>query len=262
MFINNNKNIHKAHEIFKIKETEKETKDNNTFENLKQETNYKGLNIDLSVDTVRESQYISKNFQIGLSYVQIAKSTISETKEILNKMKDLHNKFSNEYHDYIDKDLISREFRSLVRDFTSVSNQLNIDVRENLFYNKNNELIFRVTSPTTENSVLIQKLDINKLNIKNLSLDDSENNSYTIDKINSTLEYITSSEKNINESHEKLSKVNMTDIMSENLLALNSNQNKESIQSLIDLTKNGMIKESNYLSLKNLKKKNIDDLLK
>ncbi len=63
--------------------------------------------------------------------------------------------------------------------------------------------------------------------------------------MNQALDYILLSEKAIKDSEEKLLRVNLTDIMSANLMALSSNENKESIEKLLELTRRGLLKEGN-----------------
>ena len=179
------------------------------------------------MDELTESQYITRNYQIGITYVQIAKSTLSEVKKTILDMKEIFDKCKNE-------------------DNTSFGRELTIDIRENLFYNSNNELVFKVfDSKSLENCILIPKLDANKLNLRNINIKNEINANEAYNKMNQALDYILLSEKAIKDSEEKLLRVNLTDIMSANLMALSSNENKESIEKLLELTRRGLLKEGN-----------------
>lgn len=256
MFINKNSNVIKASSIFGV---------NRNSSNSKKHKNKKepDFRIDHTMDDVVESQYITRNFQIGLTYVQIAKSTLSEVKDTLFKMKDIADKCKSEDNTSFCRESLNISFRKLCAKFDQESSKLNVDIRENLFYNSNNELVFKIFDSTTlEDCVLVPKLDLTKLNLSNINIQNSINAEYADKKMNEVLDYIISSEKNIKISEEKLSKVNLTDIMSENLLALSSNETDNSIKNLINLTKKGIIKDNYTYHIKDMNKKNIDDLLK
>lgn len=256
MFIRNNSNIIKAMGIFGINKTSRDTGSPKN----PQDENFK---IDCLIDDVIESQYITRNFQIGVTYVQIAKSTLSEVKKTILEMKEIFDKCKNESNTSFGRESLNFKFEELCKKFNQDSKKLNVDIRENLFYNSNNELVFKVfDSSSLDDCILIPKLDVNKLNLKNINIRNEINSEQAMKKMNEVLDYILSSEKIMKISEEKLSKVNLTDIMSENLLALSSNENKDSITKLIGMTKQGMIKENYDYCVKDIKKKNIDDLLK
>lgn len=257
MFINKNSNIGKAMGIFNINNTSKDGNKKNTYQN-------NDVKIDFIIDDLFESQYITRNFQIGLTYVQIAKSTLSKTKEIIGEMKKIYDKSKNQTNTSFTRETLNSKFEGLCKEFNKSADKLNIDIRENLFYNSNNELVFKVfDSSTLDECILIPKLDINKLIFRNLNIKNVINAEIANEKMNETLEYILSSEQSIKNSEDKLLKVNLTDIMSQNLLALSSNEDKESIKNLIDLTRKGIIKDGYSYYLNHIKKnKNIDDLLR
>lgn len=256
MFINRNSNIGKAMNIFKVTKTSKDSQN-------KKNLDYKNFKLDCTIDDVVESQYITRNFQIGITYVQIAKSTLSQVKETLFEMKEIFEKCKNESNTSFGRESLNFKFEELCDKFNKESNKLNIDIRENLFYNSNNELVFKIFDSSSLNDcILIPKLDPNKLNLKNINIKNTVNAEIADKKMNETLDYILSSEKAIKSSSDRLLKVNLTDIMSENLLALSSNTNKESIKNLINLTKKGIIKDNYNYQIKDMKKKNIDDLLR
>ncbi len=256
MFINKNSNIFKASSIFGVNRNSNNTKKHKN----KNESDFK---IDCTIDDVVESQYITRNFQIGLTYVQIAKSTLSEIKDTLFEMKDIFDKCKNEDNTSFCRESLNVSFRKLCAKFDQQSSKLNVDIRENLFYNSKNELVFKIFDSTSlEDCVLIPKLDVKKLNLSNINIQNSINAEYANKKMDEVLNYIISSEKNIKISEEKLSRVNLTDIMSENLLALSSNETNNSIKNLINLTKKGIVKDNYAYHISDMKKKNIDDLLK
>lgn len=255
MFINKNSNIGKAMSIFKIN---KPSKDSNNKKNFNKESS-----IDCTIDDVFESQYITRNFQIGLTYVQIAKITLGQAKEILYEMQEIFKKSKNQPNTSFARGALNSKFEGLCKEFNKHTDKLNIDIRENLFYNSKNELVFKVFDSSSLNEcILIPKLDINKLIFRNVNIKNIINADIANKKINETLDYILSSEKSIKSSEEKLLKVNLTDIMSQNLLALSSNENKESIRNLIDLTRKGIIKDGYSYYINHIKNKNIDDLLR
>ncbi len=256
MFINRNSNVGKAMNIFKVNKT-------STDSQKKKDLDYKNFKLDCTIDDVVESQYITRNFQIGITYVQIAKSTLSQVKETLFEMREVFEKCKNESNTSFGRESLNFKFEELCNKFNKESSKLNIDIRENLFYNSNNELVFKIfDSSSLDDCILIPKLDPNKLNLRNINIRNSINAEIADKKMSETLDYILSSEKAIKSSADKLLRVNLTDIISENLLALSSNANKESIQNLIDLTKKGIIKDNYTYHVKDMKKKNIDDLLR
>lgn len=256
MFINKNSNVNKAFSIFGVNRSSNNTKKHKN-------TNDSDFRIDCTIDDVVESQYISRNFQIGLTYVQVAKSTLNEVKNTLFEMKDIADKCKDEDNTSFCRDSLNISFRKLCKRFNQESFKLNIDIRENLFYNSNNELVFKIFDSTSlKDCILVPKLDHNKLNLGSINIQNSTNTKYANERMNEVLEYILSSEKSIKISEEKLSKVNFTDIMSENLLALSSNENIDSIKNLINLTTKGIIKDNYTYHVKDINKKNIDDLLK
>ena len=257
MFINKNSSIGRAMSIFKSK---KVSKDNN---NSKKDSYYKDFKLDVTIDSVVESQYIAKNFQIGLTYVQVAKSTLNEVKGTLLEMMEIFEKSKNESNTSFGREALNFKFEELCKKFNSETDKLNIDIRQNLFYNNNNELVFKIfDSCSLDDCILIPKLSAHKLSLNNINIKNNINAAFAFKRMTYVLDYISYSEKAIKSSEDKLSKVNFTDIMSENLLALSSNQNKESISRLLDLTKNGIIKDNCKNYTKHIKKKDIDDLLK
>ena len=253
MFINKNSNVSKASSIFGVSPVS-----NNTKKNEKQPEH----KIDFLVDDLIESQYITRNFQIGLTYVQIAKSTLAEVKDTIYEMKEILDKCLNQDNLSYWREVLNVKFIKLRDKFHLEANKLNVDVRENLFYNANNELVFKVFDSKFEECILIPRLNPHKFNLMGINISNDINTKIANERINDVLEYILSSEKVIKTSEEKLSKVNLTDIMSSNLVALSSNENKDSINKLITYTKNGLIKSNFDCNSINLKKKNIDDLLK
>lgn len=253
MLINRNSNIIKALSIFKIGKINNSTKGKSSKN--------KGMKLDCVIDEVIESKYISRNFQIGVTYVQIAKSTLTETKNTLLEMKEIFDKCKNQDNTSFTRESLNVKFEELCKKFNTEANKLTIDLKENLFYNNNNELVFRVfDSKDLDECILIPKLDANKLILKGINIKNELNADDAYKKMEKALDYILSSEKLIKSSEEKLSKVNLTDIMSVNLMALSSNQNKESIEKLIEMTRLGLTKEGNTY-LKDIKRKNIDDIL-
>lgn len=255
MFINKNSSIGRAMSIFKSK---KISKDNN-----KKDSYYKNFKLDVTLDNVVESQYIAKNFQIGLTYVQVAKSTLNEVKSTLLEMMEIFEKSKNESNTSFGRESLNFKFEELCKKFNSEADKLNIDIRQNLFYNNNNELVFKIfDSYSLDDCILIPKLSTRKLSLDDINIKNNINAEFAFERMKNVLDYITSSEKAIKSSEDKLSKVNLTDIMSENLLALSSNQNKDSISKLLELTKNGIIKDNCKNYTKHIKKKDIDDLLK
>ena len=189
---------------------------------------------------------ITRNYQIGITYVQIAKSTLSEVKKTILDMKEIFDKCKNEDNTSFGRESLNFKFEELCQKFNKESNKLTIDIRENLFYNSNNELVFKVfDSKSLENCILIPKLDANKLNLRNINIKNEINANEAYNKMNQALDYILLSEKAIKDSEEKLLRVNLTDIMSANLMALSSNENKESIEKLLELTRRGLLKEGN-----------------
>ncbi len=256
MFINKNSNVNKAFSIFNVSKSSNNAKKHKN-------TNDSDFRIDCTIDDVVESQYISRNFQIGLTYVQVAKSTLNEVKNTLFEMKDIADKCKNEDNTSFCRESLNVSFGKLCKKFNEESFKLNIDVRENLFYNSNNELVFKIFDSTSlEDCILVPKLDYKKLNLGNINIQNSTDAKYADERMNEVLDYILSSEKSIKVSEEKLSKINFTDIMSENLLALSSNENSDSIKNLINLTTKGIVKDNYTYHIKNMNKKNIDDLLK
>ena len=259
MFINKNSNILKALSIFEINKIQKEKKDKNN-------SNCNDFKLDCIIDDITESQYVTRNFQIGLTYIQIAKSTLTEIKDTLNEMRDIFIKSKNESPTSFARESLNIKFMELRERFNNKSNLLNVDIKENLFYNSNNELVFKIfDSSTLDESILIPRLDPNKLNLKKIDIKNLVNAEIADERMNQVLNYILSSEKSIKFSENKLSKVNLTDIMSQNLLALSSNENKDSIKKLISYTKKGLIKDgySYYDNINNKKNNNnLDDLLK
>lgn len=256
MFINKNSNISKALNIFSIKNTSNDDKKrkNHTHEEYK---------LDLVVDDLFESQYITRNFQIGITYVQIAKSTLSKTKDIIGEMKEIYEKSKTQENTSFVREALNSKFEGLCKEFNKHADKLNIDIRENLFYTSKNELVFKVfDSSNLDECILIPKLDANKLMFRNINIKNVVNAEIANKKMDETIKYILSSEESIKNSEDKLLKVNLTDIMSQNLLALSSNEDKESIQNLIDLTRKGIIKDGYSYYIHHIKKKNIDDLLK
>lgn len=255
MFINRNSNISKALSIFKVGRVSRHRKD-------KQGSSSNYSKINFVADDIIESQYITRNFQIGVTYVQIAKSTLSQVKETLLEMKMLFDKCQNESNTSFGRESLNFKFEQLCKKFNTDSSKLTLDIRQNLFYNNNNELVFKVfDSSSLDSCILIPKLDPSKLNLKDINIKNEINAEEAKTKMEETWKYILASEKAIKASEEKLSKVNLTDIMSANLVALSSNENKESIELLIKLTQKGLLKDSNTY-LKNLNKSQIDDLLK
>lgn len=254
MLINKNSNLLKAMSIFKIgKVNESSNKKNPYSEDGK---------LDGVIDEVIESKYISRNFQIGVTYIQIAKSTLIEIKKTLLEMKEIFDKCKNQHNTSFARESLNVKFEELCKKFNTEANKLTVDLKENLFYNSNNELVFRIfDSKELDECILIPKLDVNKLLLRGISINNELNAESAYEKMEKALDYILSSEKLIKSSEEKLAKVNLTDIMSTNLMALSSNENKESIEKLIDMTRRGLTKEGNTY-LKDIKKKNIDDLLK
>lgn len=246
MRINKNSNITKALSVFKIGKVDNNlSKDNSDSDYVK---------INYLMDELTESQYITRNYQIGITYVQIAKSTLSEVKKTILEMKEIFDKCKNENNTSFGRESLNFKFEELCKKFNKESNKLTVDIRENLFYNSKNELVFKVfDSKSLENCILIPKLDPNKLNLVNINIKNEINANEAYEKITQALDYITSSEKAIKDSEEKLLKVNLTDIMSANLMALSSNENKESIQKLLELTRKGLLKENNTY-LKDLNK--------
>lgn len=256
MFINKNSNIGKAMNIFNINNTSKDSRKKNNYPD-------NDVKIDFIVDDLFESQYITRNFQIGITYVQIAKSTLAQTKEIIGEMKDIYEKSKNQTNTSFTREALNAKFEGLCKEFNKHADKLNIDIRENLFYNSKNELVFKVfDSSSLDECILIPKLDTNKLVFRNLNIKNIVNAEIANEKMNETLEYILSSEQSIKNSEDKLLKVNLTDIMSQNLLALSSNEDKESIKNLIDLTRKGIIKDGYSYYINHIKNKNIDDLLR
>lgn len=256
MFINKNSNIGKAMSIFKINRTSKDS-------NSKKNSNNEESSIDCTIDDIFESQYITRNFQIGITYVQIAKTTLGQVKEILYEMKEILKKSKNQPNTSFARGALNSKFEGLCKEFNKHADKLNIDIRENLFYNNKNELIFKVfDSSSLDECILIPKLDTNKLIFRNVNIKNIINAEKANEKINETFDYIISSEESIKSSEEKLLKVNLTDIMSQNLLALSSNENKESIKNLIDLTRKGIINDGYTYYINHVKNKNIDDLLR
>ena len=246
MKINKNSNITKALNVFKIEKIDNNlSKDNSTSDPVQ---------INYLMDELTESQYITRNYQIGITYVQIAKSTLSQVKKTIIEMKEIFDKCKNENNTSFGRESLNFKFEELRQKFNENSNKLSIDIRENLFYNSKNELVFKVfDSKSLENCILIPKLDANKLNLKDINIKNEINANQAYEKITEVLDYIISSEKEIKNSEEKLLKVNLTDIMSANLMALSSNESKESIQKLLDLTRKGLLKEGNTY-LKDLNK--------
>ncbi len=256
MFINKNSGIDRAMSIFKSRKILKQDKN-------KKNPHYKNYKLDITIDDVTESQYIAKNFQIGVTYVQIAKSTLSEVKEVLSELMEIFKKSKNESNTSFGRESLNFKFEELCKKFNSKANKLNVDIRQNLFYNSNNELVFKIfDSCSLDDCILIPRLSTNKLNLSNINIRNSINSKFAFEKMNEVLDYINSSEKAIKFSEDKLSKVNLTDIMSENLLALSTNQDNDSISKLLKLTKNGIIKDNHENYIKHIKKNNIDDLLK
>ena len=161
-------------------------------------------------------------------------------------MKEIFDKCKNEDNTSFGRESLNFKFEELCQKFNKESNKLTIDIRENLFYNSNNELVFKVfDSKSLENCILIPKLDANKLNLRNINIKNEINANEAYNKMNQALDYILLSEKAIKDSEEKLLRVNLTDIMSANLMALSSNENKESIEKLLELTRRGLLKEGN-----------------
>lgn len=238
MRINKNSNITKALSIFKIGKVNNNLSKNNS--------NSDNIQINYLMDELTESQYITRNYQIGITYVQIAKSTLSEVKKTILDMKEIFDKCKNEDNTSFGRESLNFKFEELCQKFNKESNKLTIDIRENLFYNSNNELVFKVfDSKSLENCILIPKLDANKLNLRNINIKNEINANEAYNKMNQALDYILLSEKAIKDSEEKLLRVNLTDIMSANLMALSSNENKESIEKLLELTRRGLLKEGN-----------------
>ena len=257
MFINKNSNVGKALSVFGISKILKNKKQDSN-------SNQDEFKLDCLLDDITESQYVTRNFQIGLTYIQIAKSTLTEIKETLFEMKEVYDKSKNESSTSFVRESLNFKFMELREKFNKKSDLLNVDIKENLFYNSNNELVFKIfDSSTLEESILIPRLDPNKLNLKNINIKNSFNADIASEKMQEVLNYINTSEKSIKFSESKLSKVNLTDIMSQNLLALSSNENKDSITSLISLTKKGIMKDGySYYPDKKNNNNNIDDLLK
>lgn len=255
MFINKNSNIGKALNVFGIGKINKNKKE-------KHNSNHDDFKLDCIIDDITESQYVSRNFQIGLTYVQIAKSTLTEIKETLSEMRDIFDKSKNQPSTSFVRESLNIKFMELREKFNDKTNLLNVDIKENLFYNNKNELVFKIfDSSTLEDSILIPRLDPNKLKLKNINIKNLTDAEIAEEKMNQVLNYIISSEKSIKHSEEKLSRVNLTDVMSQNLIALSSNQNQDSIKNLINFTKKGLIKDG-YDYFNKDDKNNINDLLK
>ncbi len=253
MFINKNSNILKALSIFKVRSAKNSPMKKKFFSDE--------VKLDCVIDESIESKYISRNFQIGVTYIQIAKSTLKNVKATLREMKEILNKCKNQPNTSFPREAFNEKFESLVKKYMKEAEKLTVNLKENLFYNISNELVFKVFDSTDlKDCILIPKLDVNKLNLNHINIRNEINEEIAEKKMNSALKYILSSEKIIKNSEEKLSKVNLTDIMSTNLVALSSNEDKESIERLIELTRRGLEKEGN-IYLKGMKKKDINDLL-